>query len=183
MRKFQLTTMFCALFCALSFSSCTDTPETPVDSVTKVTLEQTVVNVVAEGGVFSVDYTVENPLPGIDVVGKTSVEWITSIVTEDGVLKFSVAENGKPEERSAFINVKYPNVDVFVWRFVRQASRVLHSRWRLATRRRQPAHRRSFPRIARCPTLSIWQSLTTSTIWALQLPRSSSSMTTTTLCR
>lgn len=111
MRKFRLLSIFCALLSVVFFASCTDTPETPVDSVTKVTLEQTVVDVVAEGGVFSVDYTVENPLPGIDVVGKTSVEWITSIVAEGGVLKFSVAANGQPEERSAFINVKYPNVD------------------------------------------------------------------------
>ena len=111
MRKFRLLSIFCALLSVVFFASCTDTPETPVDSVTKVTLEQTVIDVVAEGGVFSVDYTVENPLPGIDVVGKTSVEWITSIVAEDGVLKFSVATNGQPEERSAFISVKYPNVD------------------------------------------------------------------------
>lgn len=111
MRKFRLLSIFCALLSVVFFASCTDTPETPVDSVTKVTLEQTVVDVVAEGGVFSVDYTVENPLPGIDVVGKTSVEWITSIVAEGGVLKFSVAANGQPEERSAYINVKYPNVD------------------------------------------------------------------------
>ena len=111
MRKFRLLSIFFALLSVVFFASCTDTPETPVDSVTKVTLEQTVVDVVAEGGVFSVDYTVENPLPGIDVVGKTSVEWITSIVAEGGVLKFSVAANGQPEERSAFINVKYPNVD------------------------------------------------------------------------
>lgn len=111
MRKFRLLSIFLALLSVVFFASCTDTPETPVDSVTKVTLEQTVVDVVAEGGVFSVDYTVENPLPGIDVVGKTSVEWITSIVAEGGVLKFSVAANGQPEERSAFINVKYPNVD------------------------------------------------------------------------
>lgn len=111
MRKFRLLSIFLVLLSVVFFASCTDTPETPVDSVTKVTLEQTVVDVVAEGGVFSVDYTVENPLPGIDVVGKTSVEWITSIVAEGGVLKFSVAANGQPEERSAFINVKYPNVD------------------------------------------------------------------------
>lgn len=111
MRKSILLSIFLALLSVVFFASCTDTPETPIDSVTKVTLEQTVVDVVAEGGVFSVDYTVENPLPGIDVVGKTSVEWITSIVAEGGVLKFSVAENGQPEERSAFINVKYPNVD------------------------------------------------------------------------
>ena len=111
MRKFRLLSIFCALLSVVFFASCTDTPETPVDSVTKVTLEQTEIDVVAEGGVFSVDYTVENPLPGIDVVGKTSVEWITSIVAEGGVLKFSVAANGQPEERSAFISVKYPNVD------------------------------------------------------------------------
>ena len=72
MRKFRLLSIFCALLSVVFFASCTDTPETPVDSVTKVTLEQTVVDVVAEGGVFSVDYTVENPLPGIDVVGKPS---------------------------------------------------------------------------------------------------------------
>ena len=111
MRKIKLLSAFYALLSVVFFVSCTDTPETPVDSVTKVTLEQTVVDVVAEGGVYSVGYTVENPITGIDVVGKTSVEWITSIVAEEGVLKFSVAENGQPEERSAFISVKYPNVD------------------------------------------------------------------------
>ena len=111
MRKFRLLSILCALLSVLFFASCTDTPDTPVDGVTKVTLEQTEVNVVAEGGIYGVGYTVENPLPGIDVVGKTSVEWITSIVAEGGVLKFSVAENGQPEERSAFINVKYPNAD------------------------------------------------------------------------
>ena len=111
MRKSRLLSIFCALLSVVFFASCTDTPETPVDSVTKVTLEQTVVDVVAEGGVYSVGYTVENPITGIDVVGKTSVEWITSIVAEEGVLKFSVAENGQPEERSAFISVKYPNAD------------------------------------------------------------------------
>lgn len=111
MRKSRLLSIFCALLSVVFFASCTETPETPVDSVTTVTIEQTVVDVVAEGGIYSVSYTVENPLPGIDVVGKTNVEWITSIVAEGGVLKFSVAANNQPEERSAFISVKYPNVD------------------------------------------------------------------------
>lgn len=111
MRKIKLLSAFYALLSVVFFVSCTDTPETPVDSVTKVTLEQTVVDVVAEGGVYSVGYTVENPITGIDVVGKTSVEWITFIAAEEGVLKFSVVANNLPEERSAFISVKYPNVD------------------------------------------------------------------------
>ena len=133
MRKFRLLSIFCTLLSVLFFVSCTDTHDTPVDGVTKVTLEKSVFDVAAEGGLYCVGYTVENPLPGIDVVGKTSVEWITSIVAEGGVLKFSVAANGQPEERSAFINVKYPNVDDIRLE-VRQAgfegAKALYRRWK-----------------------------------------------------
>lgn len=111
MRKFQLTTMFCALFCALSFSSCTDTPDTPIDSATTVTLANSVINVDAEGGSFCEGYTIANGIAGIDIVATTNVEWISGIKTDGQNLIFSVATNNTNEERKAFITLKYPNTE------------------------------------------------------------------------
>lgn len=115
MRKLQLTTMlstmFFALLSAFVFVSCTNTPDEPVDTTTKVVFDSEELSIDYDGGELSVGYTITNGLAGIDIVASSNVEWISDFVAKDGVLKFNVASNGDAEERKAFITVKYPNVD------------------------------------------------------------------------
>lgn len=111
MRKFQLTSLICTLFCAVLFVSCTDTPDTPVDTTTTVTLSQKSVSVAADGGRLSVGYTIENGIAGIDIVASTEADWISGIEIENQQIMFDVAANTSIEVRTARIVVTYPNVD------------------------------------------------------------------------
>lgn len=111
MRKFQLISLVSALFCAVLFASCTETPEAPVDTTTTVTLAQNTVDVSAEGGAVSVGYEITNGIAGIDIVAKTEAEWITDIRTENQQLMFNVAASTQNEERIANVAVKYPGIE------------------------------------------------------------------------
>lgn len=74
-----------------------------------ITLECTDVNLSGNGGTYSIGYTIENGINGIDIAAETDVEWISDIHTEESKLIFSYEKNFTDKQRSALIAVRYPN--------------------------------------------------------------------------
>ena len=95
--------------CALSFVACkpdTDTPE-PAAKTPVVTLDKQSVEAPAEGGEFTVNYTIENAVEGVALSVVEDVEWISDATANEGVISFVVAANELEEARNATLNVEY----------------------------------------------------------------------------
>ncbi len=98
--------------CALTLVGCNDTPEPePVVKAPVVTLDKQSVEASAEGGEFTVNYTIENPVEGVTLVVTEDVEWIEDVTAVDGVISFAVAANDLEEAREATLNVEYTGAE------------------------------------------------------------------------
>lgn len=86
-------------------------PDEPSTVEPNLTLETSSVNVSANGGTFSVNYSLENPIEGAQVSATPSVEWIHVTSTADGSIVFDVAANGSEQTRQASIVINYTGVD------------------------------------------------------------------------
>lgn len=95
---------------AAMLMGCSDDPiEPPIDSDAVVNLESTTVDVEAEGGAFTMNYSVENAISGVTVLAECEQEWITIGEVTESVINFAVAINDKAEAREAVVTVKYPS--------------------------------------------------------------------------
>lgn len=91
--------------------ACNENPPVEEQPTTAVELAQTYLDVAADGGDYAVNYTITNPIAGIDIVATADVDWVTDLKAENGTLRFKAAENQLNEERTAIITVKYPAID------------------------------------------------------------------------
>lgn len=71
-----------------------------------LTVTETEVEVLPEGGDSSFTYTLENPVEGVELEVKTDVEWISNLVAADGVVSFTVAAN-EGDVRQGYITLTY----------------------------------------------------------------------------
>lgn len=116
MKIFTRTLSLVALSVAILLTACTNQPPPTVipgntdDGETTLELETTTLAVSSEGGQQAVAYTLKNGIDGIDIVAEPDVAWISDLKTENGVLYFTVARNMTSSERSAVVQVKYPNI-------------------------------------------------------------------------
>ncbi len=84
----------------------------PVQPDPTMTLSQTEVAAPAEGGTFSVDYSITDPRDGADVsVAAPDTAWISNIVVGDSSISFDVAVNETSSERTATLSVSYPGIE------------------------------------------------------------------------
>ncbi len=94
--------------CASVLVGCNDTPEPePVVETPVVTLDKESVEAPAEGGTFSVGYTIENAQEGVVLSVVEDVEWISDVTAQDGTISFEVAANEATEKRNATLSVEY----------------------------------------------------------------------------
>lgn len=77
-------------------------PDAPVLSVEKSSVEASV-----EGGSYSVAYSVENGVEGVEPVATTEAEWIKELKVEAGAISFVVEANEEFETREAKVTVAY----------------------------------------------------------------------------
>lgn len=76
-----------------------------------LTLSQTEVAVPAEGGTFSVNYSITDPRDGAELsVDAPDAEWIGNIVVDDSCISFDVAGNETSSERTLTLYVSYPGI-------------------------------------------------------------------------
>ncbi len=98
--------------CALTLVACNDTPEPePIVKDPVVTLEKESVEAPAEGGTFSVNYTIDNAQEGVTLSVVEDVEWISDVTAQEGVISFVVAANDATEGRNATLTVEYTGAE------------------------------------------------------------------------
>ena len=93
---------------AFCLAGCQEKLETPVQE-TGFSLDKSVVDVPAEGGVMTVDWTVENPIEGMNVeIVPDYPEWINKFDTSvEGKISFNVEPYTEKEAREAMVKVNY----------------------------------------------------------------------------
>ncbi len=98
--------------CALTLVACNDTPEPePIVKAPVVTLEKESVEAPAEGGTFSVTYTIDNAQEGVTLSVVEDVEWISDVTAQEGVISFVVAANDATEGRNTTLTVEYTGAE------------------------------------------------------------------------
>ena len=90
-----------------------------------ITLEKTALEIDGNGGEYSIGYTIENGINGIDIAAEADVEWITNIRTAESRLYFTCDKNFTSEAREATLAVRYPNYSTQVVRITQQSSNAL----------------------------------------------------------
>ncbi|MBO5833223.1 MAG: BACON domain-containing protein [Alistipes sp.] len=90
-----------------------------------ITLEKTALEIDGNGGEYSIGYTIENGINGIDIAAEADVEWITNIRTAESRLYFTCDKNFTSEAREATLAVRYPNYSTQVVRITQQSSDAL----------------------------------------------------------
>lgn len=75
---------------------------------TQFSLQSQVVDAAAEGGAFTMSYTLEHPKAGVEVEASCVEEWITNLdASAQGVITFNVEPNPASEPRTAVVVVSY----------------------------------------------------------------------------
>ena len=98
---------------ALALTSCDKNPEPePQPEATPiVALDKQSISVKAEGGNYSVGYTIENAIEGVELNIVNDAEWIVDITVEPNNIAFVVEPNESPEAREAELSVEYPQTE------------------------------------------------------------------------
>lgn len=73
----------------------------------KIAVTPPQVNATYEGGDFTVNYTVENPVDGANVTANPGDEWVKVSSAADGVINFTVDAFTETENRSTLVEVVY----------------------------------------------------------------------------
>lgn len=101
----------CPLVALALLTGCkSDEPDTPTTETAELTLEQTTVDVTADGGHFEVNYTLTNATEGAEIKVNCEREWVRNIAVEDGVIAFDVDASYEEKERSCRLELIYPGV-------------------------------------------------------------------------
>lgn len=116
MKNLKLMTLFAAV--AMLFVACEDnsTPApTPGGSDTDSTTPDVVLSTVAfevdyEGGLYDIDYTIVNPIGGMDILAVSDQKWVNNFEYETGKLRFTVDFNNSFTSRMATIEIRYPSM-------------------------------------------------------------------------
>ncbi len=98
---------------ALALTSCDKNPEPePQPEATPiVALDKQSISVKAEGGNYSVGYTIENAIEGVELNIVNDAEWIVDITVEPNNIAFVVEPNESTEAREAELSVEYPQTE------------------------------------------------------------------------
>ena len=98
---------------ALALTSCDKNPEPePQPEATPiVALDKQSISVKAEGGNYSVSYTIENAIEGVELNIVNDAEWIVDITVEPNNIAFVVEPNESLEAREAELSVEYPQTE------------------------------------------------------------------------
>lgn len=114
MRRFSTLWSLVAILCMAMLPACSqDNKEVdkPTEVDTALTLSTTSVEAAAEGGPYSVDYTLTGGLDGIGIHVACVSEWVTDITTTEATISFTVATNSDTVPRVAKLTVRYPGIE------------------------------------------------------------------------
>ena len=112
MKKFYLFALLMS-FCSFGLVGCDDDDEVvaPLPEVEApiIKLDPARIDATAEGGEFSLNVTVENPIEGAELKVENTAEWI-EVVAAEGKISVKVAEN-TAVAREAELKVAYPEAE------------------------------------------------------------------------
>ena len=110
MRIFTKMFLLMALAATALAVGCTESQTDDQQSTElSVKLEKVILEIDGNGGEYSIGYTIENGINGIDIATEVDVEWINNIRTADSRLYFTCDKNFTNEARIATLAVRYPN--------------------------------------------------------------------------
>ncbi|MBR2352401.1 MAG: BACON domain-containing protein [Alistipes sp.] len=76
-----------------------------------LTLGKDTIDAEPDGGTFTIEYTLKNPVSGVSVEATTAASWIEDFdLSVDGQISFVVTKNETSEARTAVINVTYGDI-------------------------------------------------------------------------
>ncbi|MBO7313704.1 MAG: hypothetical protein J6U48_05700 [Alistipes sp.] len=112
MRKFTNYFLMCLAMVALVACENKDVPtgDEPVNKPV-ITLALAEVEAAAEGGEYSVDYSVAESIEDAVLSVVEDVEWISDVNIEADKISFTVVANSSKDERVATISVEYPEAE------------------------------------------------------------------------
>ena len=105
--------IFCSAFALTLLLGCTsDKPVPPApQEEPQLTLENTKLEVTADGGTFSVAYELLNPIEGAELKVSSEQDWVYNIDTSiEGVISFEVDASFEEAERKCRLEVTYPQI-------------------------------------------------------------------------
>ena len=113
MKNFRLFLSVCAFAAAMLAIGCEkDTPVEPSDDqTTAIKLAQSALEVDAEGGEFTLGYTVDNPISGAKALLISDVAWIVAGESDAEKLYLTVERNISTDSRTATLVVRYPSAE------------------------------------------------------------------------
>ena len=101
----RILKMMVAVFAVLTATVGCDNPQEEIKPANLI-LETTTFEAPAEGGAFSINYTLENPVEGATLTATAPTEeWVSSIAVEESKISFDVADNrslGATSRESSF---------------------------------------------------------------------------------
>ena len=102
----------CPLITLALFTGCKgDEPVDPQPQDAPILeLEQTSVDVTADGGHFELNYTLTNAVEGAELKVNVEHSWVRNVVAEDGVISFDVDASYEAKARNCRLEVIYPGV-------------------------------------------------------------------------
>lgn len=101
-----------ATLCVAMLTSCNDDPidePTPEDTQPTVTIDKSSIEATAEGGNFTIGYTLSNGFDGIEPAGVCEADWVKDIVIGDGKISLSITANTSTSVRESVVEIRYPN--------------------------------------------------------------------------
>lgn len=97
----------------LAGTACNEDPVPPTVADPELTVKEPTVEIPAGGGTFSVEYSVENTIEGVQAETQCAAEWISGFdLSKNGKISFSVDRNSHTEGREAVVTVTYYQSDI-----------------------------------------------------------------------
>lgn len=123
MKRLLLSWSLMATICSVVLLSCSadnttldkpaddDSTNEPTDVTTSLTLSADSIDVAAEGGTYSIDYTLTGGYEGIGLKALCDAEWVTEVVVSDTTITFTALANSDYTPREAVLTTRYPGID------------------------------------------------------------------------
>lgn len=109
MRRF-ISTILGSLITLALFTGCKGDEPVAQPDAPVLSLEQTTVEVSADGGHFTVGYELQNPAEGAELTFNIEHEWVRNLTIESNTISFDVDASYQSKERSCRIELIYPNI-------------------------------------------------------------------------
>ena len=113
MRIFNPLFAFAALVCVGLLSACESDPTTndPQNDSPVINISDTTLEVSAEGGDYTIEFSITNAIGDVKVAATSAVEWLTVKETTQTSIAVNVAFNTEESERQTTLTVKYPQAE------------------------------------------------------------------------